>query len=267
MSEGYNIFRICFAMERMAVGSLTADLDPYYLGNISNVATYITGKGGYAVLDAHNYGRYNGVIINDTSAFGSFWSKMATHFVSDSNVIFDTNNEYHDMDQTLVLDLNQAAITSIRAAGATTQYIFVEGNSYTGAWTWTEVNTNLVALTDPSDMIIYEMHQYLDSDGSGTNATCVNSTIGSSRVSDATGWLRANGKLGILGEYAGGPNTICMDAITDMLNYMEDNSDVWKGAMWWAAGPWWGDYMFSYEPPSGEAYEYYDSTLKNYVVS
>lgn len=40
------------------------------------------------------------------------------------------------MDNTLVANLNQAAINGIRAAGATSQYIFVEGNSYTGAWTW-----------------------------------------------------------------------------------------------------------------------------------
>lgn len=40
------------------------------------------------------------------------------------------------MDQTLVFNLNQAAIDGIRAAGATSQYILVEGNSWSGAWTW-----------------------------------------------------------------------------------------------------------------------------------
>jgi Cellulase (glycosyl hydrolase family 5). len=40
------------------------------------------------------------------------------------------------MDNQLVLPLNQAAIDGIRAAGATLQLIFVEGNSWTGAWTW-----------------------------------------------------------------------------------------------------------------------------------
>lgn len=61
---------------------------------------------------------------------------MASRFASNKLVIFDTNNEYHDMDNTLVAQLNQAAINGIRAAGATSQYIFVEGNSYSGAWTW-----------------------------------------------------------------------------------------------------------------------------------
>ncbi len=40
------------------------------------------------------------------------------------------------MDNSLVVKLNQAAIDGIRGVGATSQYIFVEGNSYTGAWTW-----------------------------------------------------------------------------------------------------------------------------------
>jgi len=62
-------------------------------------------------------------------------------------------------DQTLVFNLNQAAITSIRGIGATSQYIFAEGNAWSGAWDWTTVNTNLVNLTDPSNKLIYEMHR------------------------------------------------------------------------------------------------------------
>jgi endoglucanase len=184
------------------------------------------------------------------------------------------------MDQTLVLNLNQAAINGIRGAGATTQYIFAEGNSYTGAWTWTTVNDNLKALTDPSNMLVYEMHQYLDSDGSGTSATCVSSTIGVSfldsdieektnmkqadRVASATTWLRSNGKVGIIGEFAAGANSVCMSAVTGLMNHLQTNSDVWKGAIWWGGGPWWGNYIYGFEPPSGTAYTYYDSTLKAY---
>jgi hypothetical protein len=35
-----------------------------------------------------------------------------------------------------VTGLMQACINGVRAAGATSQYIFVEGTSYSGAWTW-----------------------------------------------------------------------------------------------------------------------------------
>ncbi|KAI0484412.1 endoglucanase [Xylariaceae sp. FL0804] len=265
IGQGFNIFRVAFAMERLVPDELTGPADPVYLANLTGTINYITQNGAYAVLDAHNYGRYYDNIITDTSAFGAFWTTVATHFADNDLVVFDTNNEYHDMDQTLVLDLNQAAITAIRDAGATSQYIFAEGNSYTGAWTWNTTNTNLAALTDPQGLLVYEMHQYLDSDGSGTSETCVSSDIGVQRVVGATEWLAEEGKLGILGEFAGGANSVCEEAIEGLLEHLEDNSDVWLGGMWWAAGPWWGDYIYSFEPPSGTAYEYYDSLLESYT--
>lgn len=50
------------------------------------------------------------------------------------------------------------------------------------------------------------MHQYLDSDGSGTSATCVSSTIGAQRLQDATQWLQQNNLKGFLGEIGAGSN-------------------------------------------------------------
>lgn len=98
------------------------------------------------------------------------------------------------------------------------------------------------------------MHQYLDGDGSGTSPDCVSATVGQSRVEAATGWLRQTGRKGVLGETAGGANAVCVEAVTGMLRHMEDNSDAWLGWLWWGGGPWWGDYIFSMEPPSGTAY-------------
>ncbi|KAK3309753.1 glycoside hydrolase family 5 protein [Chaetomium strumarium] len=245
INDGYNIFRVAFAMERLVPNTLTSPFDQAYLKNLTEVVNFITSKGAHAILDPHNYGRYYGNIITDVNAFGTFWSKLAKQFASNSLVVFDTNNEYHEMDQTLVLNLNQAAIDSIRSAGATSQYIFAEGNSWSGAWTWNTTNDNLKALRDPQNKLLYEMHQYLDSDGSGTSETCVNANIGVQRVVGATNWLRANGKIGVLGEFAGGANSVCQTAVTGLLDHLQANSDVWAGALWWAGGPWWGDYIFS----------------------
>ncbi|KAK3497443.1 putative cellulase precursor [Neurospora hispaniola] len=264
-SQGYNIFRVGFAMERLVPNTLTSSFDNGYLTNLTQVVNSVTNSGAYIVLDPHNYGRYYGKIITDTDAFKTFWQNVAAKFASNSKVIFDTNNEYNTMDQTLVLNLNQAAIDGIRAAGATSQYIFVEGNQWTGAWSWNVTNTNLAALTDPENKIVYEMHQYLDSDSSGTSTACVSSEIGVQRIVGATAWLRANGKKGVLGEFAGGANSVCKAAVTGLLEHLKANSDVWEGALWWAAGPWWGDYMYSFEPPSGTGYTYYNSLLKTYT--
>jgi endoglucanase len=120
-------------------------------------------------------------------------------------------------------------------------------------------------LTDPSNKIVYEMHQYLDLDGSGTHPECVNSTIGAERIAEATVWLRENKKLGILGEFAGGNNSVCESAVTGMLDSLTANNDVWMGAMWWGAGPFWGDYIFSMEPPNGNGFVAYIDTLVRYT--
>ncbi|KAI0506570.1 glycoside hydrolase family 5 protein [Xylaria bambusicola] len=265
MADGYNLFRVAFSMERLVPDKLANDVSANYLKNLTATIDYITDKGAYAILDPHNFGRYYGNIITDTDGFGIFWTKLATAFASNEKVIFDTNNEYHDMDQTLVFELNQVAIDAIRGAGATSQYILAEGNGWSGAHVWNTTNDNLSGLTDSADKLIYEMHQYLDSDNSGTSDMCVSATIGVDRLIGATEWLRENGKIGILGEFAGGANAQCKSAVTGLLDHLMENSDVWQGALWWAAGPWWGDYIYSFEPPSGTGYTYYNDLLKTYA--
>lgn len=246
----------------------------YFQGNLTRDVEYITSLGANAMIVPHNYGRFYSSIITDSSAFSTFWANVAKVYANNSKVIFDTNNEYHDMSGKLVAELNQAAIDGIRSAGAVSQYITVEGNAYSGAWTWTTqadavdglTNAETMGnLTDPSDKIIYEMHQYLDSDGSGTSETCVSSTIGSERLVAATEWLRANNKVGMTGEFAGAVNNVCEEAVADMLMYIAENSDVWNGALWWGAGPWWGDYMFSVEPADGVAFDTYVPILAGYA--
>ncbi|RDW71740.1 hypothetical protein BP5796_07774 [Coleophoma crateriformis] len=265
MAEGYNIFRFPFMMERMAPGGVSSTLSAAYLANYSVPINHVTSKGGHAILDPHNYGRYNGAIITDAAAFKTFWSNLASAFKDNPNVIFDTNNEFHDEDISNILALDQAAIDGIRGVGATSQYIFAEGNSYSAAWFWNTTSDALKALVDPQDKLVYEMHLYLDSDNSGTSTTCYTSTVGVDRIVGATQWLRNNGKLGVLGEFAGGNNDVCLTAVKGLLQHMKDNSDVWLGALWWAAGPWWGDYIYSFEPPSGIGYTYYDATLKAFL--
>ena len=67
--------------------------------------------------------------------------------------------------------------------------------------------------------------------------------------------MKTNNRRGFLGEFAvansrigTGGTQIGDEAINNMLNYMEANDDVWLGWAWWAAGPWWGNYMFTLEP-------------------
>ncbi|KAF4776601.1 cellulase [Colletotrichum scovillei] len=264
-AQGLNTFRIGTMMERIIPDKLTGTINETYFSGLED--------GSYAVIDPHNYGRYYGNIITSSADFGAWWKTVAARFKDNDKVIFDTNNEYHDMDNTLVHDLNQAAITNIRAAGATKQNIFIEGNSYSGAWHWIESGSGdaLKNLTDPSDstgkLLFYEMHQYLDTDGSGTNEACVSSTIGAERLAVATKWLKDNNKQGVLGEIGAGVNTQCETAVKGALQHLADNSEQWRGVsvLWWAAGPWWADYMYSMEPTTGKAYGTYLPILKSFI--
>ncbi|KAF2002575.1 glycoside hydrolase family 5 protein [Amniculicola lignicola CBS 123094] len=268
ISQGMNMIRLNFLMERLTPNTLTAPLDKYYLGNLTAQINHITSKGAYAMIQPHNYGRFYGNIITDTAGFKTWWKNVAAVYKDNDLVVFDTNNEYHDMDQKLVFDLNQAAIDGVREAGATKQYITPEGNSWSGAWTWVSSGNaaSLVNLKDPSDKLVYQMHQYLDTDGSGTSATCVSATIFRERLTVATNWLKSNKKQGVIGEFAGGNNALCIQSLQDGLKYMGQNSDVWLGAIWWAAGPWWGDYMYNMEPPSGPAWTGVLPKIKSYFV-
>jgi endoglucanase len=153
-----------------------------------------------------------------------------------------------------------AAIAAIRAAGAS-NLILVPGNAWTGAHSWFDSwygTPNAVAMrniVDPGHHFAFEVHQYLDSDASGTSSTVVSRTIGSERVAAFTQWLRTYGYRGLLGEFAvagsmigSGGTQIGDEALADLLGYIEGNSDVWLGWTWWAGGPWWGEYMFTLEP-------------------
>ncbi|KAF5327667.1 hypothetical protein D9619_004868 [Psilocybe cf. subviscida] len=254
VGQGFNAFRIPFKLERLVPlsGGLAGSFDQTYLAALKNIVNYITNKGAYALVEPHNYMRYNNNIITNTNDFAAFWRSLASQFQSNNRVIFDIMNEPYGIDAQVVFNLNQAAVNAIRAAGATQQLITVEGTSWTGAHSWISSGNAaaFVNLKDPNNNIAIQMHQYLDSDSSGTSGTCVSSTIGAERLTAATNWLKQNNFKGFLGEMGAGSNPTCIAAVKGAMCHMQ-SSGVWLGFTWWAAGPWWGDYFTSIEPYNG----------------
>lgn len=230
------------------------------LARLKTLVTYATGKGMTVAIETQNFATYFGNTVGvapvTNAVFADFWSKMAMQFKDNPHVMFDLMNEPHDLPTEQWGHAAQAAITAIRATGATNT-ILVPGNGWDGAWNWTADwygtpnSTVMLTLTDPGNNMVFEVHQYLDSDGSGSQNNCVSATIGSERLQAFTGWLRANGKKGFVGEF-GAPNTsTCHAAVTDMVSYMEANRDVLIGWSWWSGGPWWGSYPLSLSPNNG----------------
>jgi endoglucanase len=260
VDKGMNVFRLPFKWERLQ-HSAKADLNAAELSRIKSFVDYAASKEAYTILNPHNYARYDGEVIGgenlDVSVFEDFWQKLAMEFNDQTFVIFGLMNEPYGMDTELWLTNANAAISAIRATGAT-NLILVPGNAYTGAHSWnstwygTPNGTVMQGVIDPLDNYAFEVHQYLDDNSSGTSATCVNTTIGSARLQNFTNWLRTHGERGFLGEFGVSTNDPCLAALDDMLAYMGNNADVWLGWAYWAAGPWWGDYMFSIEPRNGQ---------------
>lgn len=305
-AKGVNTFRLPFRWERLQ-HSPNAALDATELGTASSgrmtdFVTYATGKGEYVILDPHNFERYypltsnfessaNGLVggtvantqgvIVTVAMYSDFWSRVANQFKNNSHVIFNLMNEPNTMPTEQLVTSENAAIAAIRAAGAH-NLVLVPGNAWTGAWTWgqnwygTPNASAMLGIVDPGNNYAFDMHQYFDSDGSGTHDTIDNDnpTTAVMRLTAATQWLQANHLRGFLGEFAvanasigSGTYTSASDGtshpqigdetLNNVLTYLKQNENAWLGWTWWGGGPWWAGgpgnpssspYMFLLDP-------------------
>ncbi|KAF2639495.1 endoglucanase 1 [Massarina eburnea CBS 473.64] len=274
LKAGVNTIRIPFLLERMCplATGLGPTFNETYFTEFQSAVKHITAQGGYAILDAHNYMRYNdpssqpssGSIIGNTSdpkaattaSLAAFWGELSKRFITNPNVIFGIMNEPHDMPTQLILDNDQAIIDSIRKAGAQ-QLILVPGNGFTGAQKWLNTTCSqnctpnaeiLTAIHDPNNNFAFDMHLYFDNDTSGTHPDCTLSAP--TNLHPVTAWLRENKYSALLSEFGAGANPTCFRTLNDTLTFMETNREC-IGWTYWSAGPLWGDYFLSVEPGVG----------------
>lgn len=260
-SKGMTALRLPFAGSRLQPVN-NAALNTAELARIQNVVTYAAGKGMTVILDPHDYGKkYDSVSASmktlgtenglPAAYFADFWSRLATAFKTQPNVMFNLMNEPYQQTAAQWKAVAVPAITAIRAAGAT-QKILIPGTWYTGAHSWIS-SGNAAAwagFTEPGNNFAFEMHQYLDSNSSGTSATCA---VGKGAVAlqQATAWARANKVQIFLGEVGWAQNAACMAEGAAIMAYTTANADVWLGWAYWAGGPWWPEtYMFRLTPLS-----------------
>lgn len=254
-NHGMNVFRIPFKWERLQP-KLNQTFDSAQQQNLIQVVNMATANGSYAIIDPHNYARYNGDLIGSAqvpdASFADFWMRLATLFADNPRVIFGLMNEPNSMSTEQWRDSANAAIAAIRQTGAA-QLILVPGNAWTGAHSWYQnwygtSNAEVMAtIVDPANHFAFDLHQYFDSDFSGTSSFC-DAKHGAAQLSAVTQWLKDNQFTAFLGEFAGANNIDCQTAVLSAIDYMEQNADVWLGWSWWAAGPEWGEYIFTIEP-------------------
>lgn len=222
----------------------------------------------YVILDLHNFGtildtltgtnRTIGADSEATNQFVDIWQRLATKFKNYPNIIWGLENEPVGMTVSQWFTAATAAINAI-AAITTAQTVLIPGGAnFTGAHDWvTSGNAAAWAgYTPPTGLpIIFEMHQYLDSDNSGTHTTVV-AGKGATVLADATAWLVTNGFKALLGEVgwsandsqpSGGTPSVEGAAI---MAYMSAHPTQWKGWTYWVGGEslFYNAYMYNTVP-------------------
>lgn len=254
-SKGFSIVRLPFDIARVQPASLQP-LRQSELARITAVVEYARKKGMYIILDPHSYGKmwsqtansYQPIGISSyvsNSYFSDFWRRLATVYKNYPNVLYGLMNEPNIQNPTQWKASAVAAIAAIRTV-STTQTILIPGTYFSTAATWTN-NGNSAAWAGYKDPaggpIMFEMHQYLDSNYSGQSATCV-SGYGSKVLANATAWLASNGFKGFLGEFDWfhdwhhGVSAACQTEGTALMDYMQTHPEQWAGWTWWGSGPW-----------------------------
>ncbi|KAI0689890.1 endoglucanase [Cytidiella melzeri] len=253
-AEGANLYRIPWQeMTPTLGGSINSTFFSQYDTTVQQALN--SGPNVHVIVDVHNYARWNGQIIaqgGPTNAqFASLWTQLAAKYGSQSRIIFGIMNEPHDIpDVATWVDTVQQTVNAIRQAGAT-NYLLLPGSSWTSAQAMpTEAGPGLVKVTDPlggTSKLILDVHQYLDSDNSGTHAECTTDNV--PILQTLVAFLQANGnRQAILSETGGGNTASCEQLLGNELAYVKSAYPNLAGFSVWSAGAFATSYVLSVVP-------------------
>lgn len=246
--KGFNSVRLPFLWERLQP-SLMGELDEAELMRLMETVELIRARGMKTILDPHNYARYKGQTVGSEAvpneAFADFWARLAKLYANDDQVVFGLMNEPNRMPVAQWVEAANAATTAIRNRARANNLVLVPGTAWSGAHSWMKPidgEPNGVALgkfRDPANNFAFEVHQYFDDDFSGTKGNCSRVKDAVAAVETFTGWLKANGHRGMLGEFGVPAGEACVAGLKAMVEVVERNKDVWTGWTYWVAGDWW----------------------------
>lgn len=250
--QGANVIRLPFRWERLQP-SLGGGFNTAELAEIQTIVKAAKELKMCVVLDVHNYGAYYGNPIGSSavprSAFIEFWKNLARQFPDEQYVAFGLMNEPAELTLPQWAAIAKETHTALRNAGAKNM-IYMSGGRWSGVHEWHKQFSGssnaeeFASFRDPLKRTVFEVHQYADSDYSGTHYTCLDPSRFDAMFKNISEWARTNGQKLFLGEIGVPPSSQCMAALDKILGLSADPK-VWQGWTYWAAGPWWGDYPFS----------------------
>lgn len=130
--------------------------------------------------------------------------------------------------------------------------ILLPGNGWQSAATFISDGSAaaLLGVTNPDGSttnLVFDLHKYLDSDGSGSHAECVSNWINDAFSPVAT-WLRCHGRKAMITETGGGNVASCVTYFCQLMTFLQTNSDVYLGVTGWGAAMMTTDYVTSMTP-------------------
>jgi len=269
VSKGLNAFRLPVGWQYLATSP-----DQLNQGNWQMydqlVQACLKAGADMCIVDVHNYARWNGAIIGQggpsNDQFASFWYQLAGKYANNSKVVFGVMNEPHNLDIGEWANSAQYAVTSIRKAGAGNT-ILLPGSDFASAGAF-QYNSGaaMLGVKNPdgtANNLVFDVHQYIDADGSGTNAECTQNAT--PQFNALAGWLRSNGRKAMLSEFGGGNTQSCYNLVCSSLDAVNSNSDVFLGVTTWAAGAFTNGYALL-EAPNGQTPNFIDQPIMTSCV-
>lgn len=300
LDSGMNTVRLPISwgylqLEGAGIGNINLN---YYDNYIKPLLQSLTKAKVHTIIDLHAYMRYSkfgkeysgcfgnapcpdGTLILDAKAYESVWGQLVKHIQEDPEInqdyiLLDLVNEPVEVPDDKVFTIQAQLINFLRAQNFKGT-ILVEGNHWTGLHSWNKEwtgsdgkkysNASLftrkhfidAGITDLSKILI-NVHQYFDSNYSGTEDSCQQdlSTTGMDGFNLETfaDYLKTNQLKAIVTEFGVGKDQAsCSSALNQFMRYLEshnakDKDYGFAGFTLWSSGHGWGDYNLRIKPDS-----------------
>lgn len=250
--QGANIIRLPFRWERIQP-SLNGPLDAGEVSRIRSTVNTAKAQGLCVLLDMHNFAKYYENKLGDNgpidAAFVKAWLLIAKEFGDPTETILGLMNEPANMPVPDWAALAKKTLKALRDAKVT-NIVLVSGGRWSGVHDWFAGLTASNAgefwdLTDPLNRAVLEVHQYTDTDYSGTHTTatgvgCLPPEHFDSKFERITNWAKEHNQQLFLGEFGVPATPECIASLTRILELTQ--TLPWRGWTYWAAGRWWGNY-------------------------
>ena len=260
-TQNVAVMRLPFTIERLQPAANGA-FNAAYAGYIEAIVKANINTNVYTVLDPHNYGyisndgstREIGVDPQGTTNYLNFIRALATASRGVPLLAIGLMNEPHDQTCSQLTPVWQQAITAIRSTGFSGPIMVPPTNwSHADTFVSSGCGASFLTLIDPANNLVFEVHNYLDPNQSGTYTQAVAAVgSGSQQLGSVISWASLNHKVLFVGETGSPPDTYSVSALDNELKTIKNNPTVFWGVTLWASSPWWPtNYVMRLDPVNG----------------